>query len=472
MRLAETLAHIAGQLRQGKFAGSLAMPRGVLSQLFLITLLSVAIAGCNRQSDVPTQSRKAQLENRQGELPVRSLAPAVAPPNPDPVAIPQGAAANAQKVPGNKLPLYELKMDPKDVAALERNPDSGETHPATFIADGEVYPNVQVRFRGEWARSWPKKPLKIFFSRAKPFQGHHSLNLNSAWRDAAFVRETLAYHVYAACGVPASRSRMVRLYLNGQFRGLYAEVEQVDKPLLKRFNLKGASLFKAMSDEDQADERDHGSEAAFARHYSNESQKTNGLHELQLFCHELALAPNTLDFFTRQVDLEKYINYLAATVLIQHWDCFNKNHFLIHDRSGSGKWLALPWDLDRTFGDHWNQSFDSANLSILLGTRRAPGPTGWNRLQDRFFSEPTLRARFLDRLAELLEKEFTTQKLFPVLDRLETAMGPDAALDRRRWPGPAGDLHNGIAGVKSYIERRRVFLQRELTQLRQAKSVP
>jgi len=362
-------------------------------------------------------------------------------------------------------------MELKDLRALERNPGSDETHPATFVADGEIYDHVQVRFRGEWARSWPKKPFKIFFSREKPFAGHHSLNLNSGWRDPAFVRETLAYRVYALCGVPASSSRMVRLHLNGQFRGLYVEVEQVDKTLLSRFNLKGAGLFKAISDDNQGDERDHGSAAAFARHYENETEKTNDLRELQGFCHELATATNTLEFFTRRVDLDKYINYLAATVFIQHWDCFNKNHFLVHDRRGSEKWSVLPWDLDRTFGDHWSRSFNQANLPILLGTRQSPGVTGWNRLQDRFFSEPALRARFLDRLAQLLERELTTDKLFLVLDQLEADIGPEAALDRSRWPGPTEDLHDGIAGVKSYIERRRTWLQREIKQLRQSNPV-
>ena len=43
---------------------------------------------------------------------------------------------------------------------------------------------------------------------------------------------------------------------------------------------------------------------------------------------------------------------------------------------------------------------------------------------------------------------------------------------RRRWPGPTEDLHAGIAGVKTYIERRRVYLQRELKKLREAKAGP
>ena len=349
---------------------------------------------------------------------------------------------------------------------MERNAFSDNTHPGTLVAEGQDYGYVRVRYRGEWARSWPKKPLKIFFTRDKPFQGHRSLNLNSAWRDPAFIRETFAYQIYAACGVLASRSRTVRLHVNGQFHGLYVEVEQVDEALLRRFNLDGAALFKATSDDNQADERDLGSEASFAAHYGNETDKDEGLGELRQFCHDLPRTTNTLDFFNRRVDLEKYINYVAATVLVQHWDGFNKNHYLVYDRRGSGKWFVLPWDLDRTLGDHWRGGFDAANLSLLIGTRRLPATTGWNRLQDRFFSEPVLRTRFLDRLDELLEKEFTPEKLFPVLDRLESDLGSEAVLDRRRWPGPDEDLHNGIAGVKSFIQRRRAFLQAELKKLR------
>jgi len=364
----------------------------------------------------------------------------------------------------SRAPLYELKMDPKDLRAMERNAFSDNTHPATLVAEGQDYGYVRVRFRGEWARSWPKKPLKIFFNRDQPFEGHRSLNLNSAWRDPAFIRETLAYHVYEACGVPASRSRMVRLHVNGQLRGLYAEVEQVDEALLRRFNLNGAALFKATSNNNQADERDLGNDASYAAHYGNETDKEEGLGELQRFCRELAHTTNVIEFFTRRVDLKKYINYLAATVLVQHWDGFNKNHYLVHER-GARRWFVIPWDLDRTLGDHWQGGFDTANLSILLGTRRQPSVTGWNRLLDRFFSEPALRARFVGRLGELLEKEFTTEKLFPILDRFESELGPDAALDRRRWSGASEDLHRGIAEVKSFIQRRRAFLQAELKRL-------
>ena len=122
------------------------MPVGTFAKLTLATLastcLSLVLIGCGQAAQ---SSQDSKVDTRP-------------------------AATND---PSSKLPKYEIRIDPKEWRALERNPDSDETHPATFIADGVTYTNVAVRFRGEWARSWPKKPLKIFFSRSQPFQGHH-----------------------------------------------------------------------------------------------------------------------------------------------------------------------------------------------------------------------------------------------------------------------------------------------------------
>jgi spore coat protein H len=334
------------------------------------------------------------------------------------------------------------------------------------MAGGVSYQGVKVRARGAWSRGWPKKSLKILFDHQQPFAGHNSLDLNSAWHDPAFLRETLAYHIYAACGAPASTSRLARLDINGQFRGLYVEVEVPGKSLLHRLDLKGASLYKAISRGNTADERDLGSPGAYASNYKKETQTAEGYDELARFCRELNRAAKPLDFFTQHVDLEKYINYLAGSVLLQNWDGYNKNHYLVYDGHGSQKWFVVPWDLDRTLGDFWNFSFEETRLPVQLGTRQAPGITGWNRMADRFFSDPTLRARFFDRLAELLEKEFTSEKLVPFLDRLESDITPEAKLDRGLWPSQNSDFHRAIAQVKKYIERRRAFLLAELPKWR------
>jgi len=382
-----------------------------------------------------------------------------------------GCKANQDPPAQNsRLPQYELTMAAADLQALELDPFSNNTHPATFSAGGKTYTRVKVRVRGSWSRTWPKKSLKILFDHNQPFEERRSLNLNSAWRDPAFIREPLAYAVYTACGVLSPKAQMVRLNINGQFRGLYVEVEQPEKRFLKRVGLQGASVYKALSRQNRADERDLGSDQSYQAQYDKETRKVEGYGELEQFCQELNRTTNALEFFQQRMDLEHYVNYLAATVLVQNWDCFNKNHFTVYDGQGSKKWLIVPWDLDRTFGDHWNMSFGITTLPILLGTRRQPGVTGWNRIEERFFSEPALRARFLDRLGELLDKEFTPERLYPFLDQLQADIAQEATMDRQKWPAPAPDFRDGIAQVKDYIQRRRAYLLDQLPKLRQPQS--
>jgi len=418
--------------------------------------LGIFLASCGEQKRSATPASIPEAENRVSALAVIER----------PLPASSGSSEAGKDKNKTRLPVYELKIRPKDLQDLERTAFSNQTVPATFMAKGQIYEGVRVRYRGQWARTWPKKGFKIFFDHDKLFDGERCLNLNSGWRDPAFVREHLAYEVYAASGVPSPASRMVRLELNGRFRGLYVEVEQPDKGFLLRQNLRGAGLFKAISTSNRADERDLGREESFARHYERATKKAEGLRDLQLFCHELAQATNTLEFFTRRVDLDKYINYLAVGVLVQHWDCFNKKHFLACASGDVQKWFVIPWDLDRTFGDHWRGGFDYAQFPVLLGTRELPGTTGWNRMEDRFFSDPVLRSRFLERLGELLTKEFTPEKLFPALDRLESEIGPEAKMDRERWPSSSSDLHRGVAQLKNYITQRRAYLLDELPRLK------
>lgn len=418
-----------------------------------IPRLSIAIAvlmmaACGRQSDPPPKPPQEPLV----------IQPA---PSPIPPAEPSFLRDRTAIVPST-APVYQLEMQPSDVQQLELQAFSNQTHPASFLAEDILFDSVKIRYRGAFARHWPKKPLKIFFPDSQLFKGQSRINLNSGWRDPAFIREHLAYHIYTACGVPASRTRIIQLHLNDKFRGLYTEVEQPDSRFLKRLGFKGVTLFKASSRANQSDQRDFGSDKAFPAHYEQETQKESGYGSLQQFCRDLARTPNVAEFFATHVDLDKYVSYLAASALIQNWDAFNKNHFIAFDGQSSKKWFIIPWDLDRTLGDHWDGSFDRANLPLLHGSRQYPGVTGWNRMADRFFSDPTLKARYARRLDELLQTEFTPEKLFPIIDQLQRDIADPLQRDRRLWPGPASNFRNGIAELKGYIKDRRAFIQREL----------
>ena len=164
------------------------------------------LAGCGRGQNQPVAASEAGGGNGlPGEVAARA----------DPVP-----PTNVEKrVPGSKLPLYELTINPNELSTLDAQSYSTVSYPAVFQAEGQTYTGVKVRLRGRWSRVWPKKSLEIVFDKDHPFGGRHNLNLNSGWRDPAFVREAVAYHVYARCGAATLLSRMVRLDANDKFRG-------------------------------------------------------------------------------------------------------------------------------------------------------------------------------------------------------------------------------------------------------------
>ncbi len=453
--------------------------------LVLAAGLLAAGAGCG-QSDAPqpVASPARPPENRTDQVQLQRVLQNVI------VREPTATTAALEITPPPAktatVPVYELKLEVNNLRQLDANAYGNETVPAVFTANGAASVPVKVRYRGQWSRSWPKKGMKIQFETGHSFEGHGSLNLNSGWRDPAMIRETLAYQIFQACGVPSSRSRLVRLVMNGKFRGLYVEVESVDKAFLERWKLKGAEVYKAVSRDNLADERMLGNALAYVGQYEREGKKVKApeadgqvtpemqaaeLVNVQAFCQEMSETKDKRAFFTQRVNVAEYINYLAANVLLQNWDSYSKNHYLVFDAEQSKQWLVVPWDLDRTFGDHWNQTFGESHFPISQGTRKQPGVTGWNRMQERFLSVPEFRARFLDRLEALLEKEFTPEKLFPVIDQLQTDIAGDAELDFRRWPRHFGELADGIAGLKAYIQERRDFLRDEVKRLRQTSKV-
>ena len=116
-----------------------------------------------------------------------------------------------------------------------------------------------------FARSWPKKSYKIVFDDGPVFHEQERINLNSGHRDVAYLREPLAYSIYRDLAVPASESGFARLDVNGEFWGLYIEVEQPDEIFLEKHGWKDAALYKTNTPSNAADERDLGNENAYWR---------------------------------------------------------------------------------------------------------------------------------------------------------------------------------------------------------------
>lgn len=113
---------------------------------------------------------------------------------------------------------------------------------ADVTVDGVTYPDVGVRIRGNTSYTAlpsgsEKFSIKLDMDFVDPDQellGYDSLNLNNGFRDPTFSREVV-YNNYVAQFIPNPRANNVIVTLNGQNWGVYNNIQQADKRMLRDY---------------------------------------------------------------------------------------------------------------------------------------------------------------------------------------------------------------------------------------------
>jgi hypothetical protein len=111
--------------------------------------------------------------------------------------------------------------------------------PAKLTVDGVVYPDVGVHYRGNSSYfgvpEGEKKSLGLSLDawhEDQRLQGYKKLNLLNCHEDPSFLHDVLHGEV-ARSWLAASRANLALVVINGEYWGVYANVQQFDKQFLK-----------------------------------------------------------------------------------------------------------------------------------------------------------------------------------------------------------------------------------------------
>jgi len=161
-----------------------------------------------------------------------------------PIALAAAPAALAQDLYDTAtLRTIQLQFhDPNWWDLLEQNFDSQAYILADMTVESEAYPDVGVRIRGNTSyNALPdgaeKVSLNIEVDFVHPEQdllGYDTLNLNNGFSDPTFCRE-VAYNNFISRYIPNGRSNHVLLELNGESWGVYGNVQQYNKDMLREY---------------------------------------------------------------------------------------------------------------------------------------------------------------------------------------------------------------------------------------------
>lgn len=335
----------------------------------------------------------------------------------------------------------EINQDSLNQILLPGNEESDHEYPARFIfLSSEVedtVENVGFRLRGNTSRYSAKKSFKVsvnsFFGGRK-YQGVEKINLNGEHNDPSIIRTKLSFDLFRDLGVPAQRSSHIELYINGEYKGLYINVEHVDEEFVEsRFGNKNGNLYKCLwpasleyiSDNPDDYKFTSGERRAYDLKINTE------LDDYSDLAHFIDILNNTpADQLHLELEpvfnVNSYLKYLAVEVLTGHWDAYSflKNNYYLYHNTQTDKFEFIPYDLDNTYGIDWF-GIDWGVRNIYEWTKQDE----YRPLTERLLENQVYKDRFSFFIQKMLNDYFDPSILFPKIDQIKAMITNSAEND-------------------------------------------
>jgi spore coat protein CotH len=295
-----------------------------------------------------------------------------------------------------------LTMNPRDWESLKANFQLNDYYPTYFTWNGITVKNVGIRSRGLGSRSGAKPGLRVDFDRYAKDQtmlGLTSVVLRNNTQDPSSLHERLAMRVFARMGLPASRTAHARLFVNGQFVGLYLIVESIDKRFLTRqFKENDGYLYEyewttAYYFEDKGNNPASYTPEPFSPKTHEKDPQPKPLADMILAINNTPAA----DFarvVAGYVDLRQFVMQAAVENFLGDNDGLvgyaGMNNFYLYRFQHSNVSTFIPWDKSEAFKSPATHPVWYNILDVPSWLR--------NRLMDRVIALPEFRNLYLDTL--------------------------------------------------------------------------
>ena len=156
------------------------------------------------------------------------------------------------------------------------------------------------------------------------------------------------------------------------------------------------------------------------------------------------------------IDLDECILYFAAQAYYDNMDWPGTNIKFWRERSETGKWRWILFGLDFGFGLYAHGEWED-HIAFMFSPveTRYSNPPWATLLQRKLIENPTIRNRFINQIADLLNTNFTSTRVVTIIDSLANNIAGEIPRHRMRW-GLSGENLNKM---KAFAQNRPAFLR-------------
>ena len=356
---------------------------------------------------------------------------------------------------------YYITCDPDDFAMIYDRYEEDILIPITFSHGSRTWNDVSMRIRGDTSREDDKKSLRIVFDSQPYSNGRDRLIFNAEFRDTSYMHQYLSSMLFRDSGHPCFEADFARLYLNGEFLGLYTAIENVDEDFLEARGLDPeGNLFKAsgrgacLSIYDDIDTM-----------WQRESNDPSGPAELRKLIDRINSVSDEeyYDFARANLDYDLMVNIIAINMLTVNASTYYHNYYM-YQNPADKKWIMFPWDLDKTVSTYsWNYPYMQS---------------GWDkyRTPDNPFPERALICEpiledIIARIGELHDTIFNENRFGAVIDSLKPIIRASVLEDATDDIASLEQWETACENNRAFVESRYQYLQQQFSSYPRSFSV-
>jgi len=307
---------------------------------------------------------------------------------------------------------------------------------------------------GNWSRAQPKRPLSVqfrekygtrrvdwpLFPQHPEFRRFKGFGLRNMGGDYAsgFSRDALGTALTEGRGLEYQLSRMVAVYLNGRYWGMYDMREKLDPDYLDtRFGLA----------ENQVDLLKNGGEV-------QAGTATDWNRTVDWFLGADLSDSASMATARTMLDVDDYATYAATEMWASNDDWPANNLRSWRKVSPASPWRMMLFDLDGGLAGFSGELDMFAFLGDSTAVDDYPNGPRSTVFFRKLSANPGWRARFVHRFCVLLATNFSPARAVAVLDSMQAEHAAEKVRDRARWNIAAATQTRADTKIRSFLKRR------------------